>query len=56
MRINTKLQNREQIRKYNNFKKNIANFEKMREKNNFLVFLVWIPLKNDPIVKIYAKF
>ena len=40
------LQNKEQIRKYNNFEKNIANLGEIKEKEmGVLVFLMWVLLK-----------
>ena len=51
----TLLQNEEQIRKYNDFKKVLLVWEKWGGKMGVLVFLVWVLLKNDPIGKKYAQ-
>ena len=39
------LQNKEQIRKYNTFKKNIANLKQIKKKRSILVCLFFSPTK-----------
>ena len=54
IRKNTLLQNKEQIKKYNNFK-NIVSLGEMRGKEKGIKFFyVWVPLKNDPMDKKYV--
>ena len=50
------LQNRKQIRNYNDFKKCLPVWEKWGGKRGILVFLVWVPLKMIKGVKNMPKF